>query len=73
MMVNPKSLRAAVWAAIMSSPKPFIPFCRTIEPMSTMEYIRAMPQPALRSSAVEEAVNLKSPGFTMRKGRFFIR
>lgn len=41
--------------------------------MSTMEYISAMPQPALRSSAVEEAVNLKSRGFTIRNARFFIR
>ena len=48
--VNMNILRAAVWPAMTSVPRPLMPYCRTTEPAETMLLIRPMQMLWLNSS-----------------------
>ena len=48
--VKANSLRAAVWPAMVSVPRPLMPYCSTTEPADTMLLIRPMEMLWLNSS-----------------------
>ena len=69
-MEKEKILRAAVCAAMISVPRELIPLCRIMDPISTIEYMRAIPAPEVRRSVTVFPFHLKCSGLICIYGIF---
>ena len=69
-MEKEKILRAAVCAAMISVPRELIPLCRIMDPISTIEYMRAIPAPEVRRSVTAFPFHLKCSGLICIYGIF---